>query len=286
LKQNQKFENVDELTVTGFGDEWTRFDQSELSDEQQQQIFQDYFDIFPWDMLGNDACGIDVGCGSGRWAEVVASRVGHLHLVDASDEALQVARNKLKDRDNISYHHASVNDMPIDDESLDFAYSLGVLHHLPDTQRAIKSISDVLKPGKPFLLYLYYAFDNRPLWYRALWKVSDNLRSLVSRMPMRLRYIVSQTLAMTIYWPLARIGLLLEKVHMLPGSWPLSYYRDKSFYVMRTDALDRFGTRLEQRYTQEQIGNMLENAGFGNICFSDKPPYWCAVGVKKSSRDD
>ena len=67
---------------------------------------------------------------------------------------------------------------------------------------------------------------------------------------------------------------------LMPSSWPLSYYRDKSFYVMRTDALDRFGTRLEKRFSKRQIKAMLESAGLKNIQFSHKLPYWCAVGFK------
>jgi len=50
---------------------------------------------------------------------------------------------------------------------------------------------------------------------------------------------------------------------------------------MRTDALDRFGTRLEQRFTRVQIEKMLEQAGLVDITFSDIAPYWCALGIKK-----
>jgi hypothetical protein len=50
---------------------------------------------------------------------------------------------------------------------------------------------------------------------------------------------------------------------------------------MRTDALDRFGTRLEQRFTRPEITQMMENAGLENIRFSDGLPYWTAIGWKK-----
>jgi hypothetical protein len=62
---------------------------------------------------------------------------------------------------------------------------------------------------------------------------------------------------------------------------PLSAYRGQSFYTMRTDALDRFGTRLEQRFSREAIQGMMEEAGLHQIVFSDSVPYWCAVGRKK-----
>ena len=267
-------------TVAGFGDEWTRFDQSELPAACRDQIFDDYFHLFPWNSLPTNAAGLDVGCGSGRWALPVAARVHHLHLLDASDEALTVARNNLKDRDNVTFHHASVGAIPLPDASLDFAYSLGVLHHVPDTAGAIKSVATKLKPGAPFLLYLYYAFDNRPMWFRALWRLSDLLRRGISHLPHGMRYAASQVIALFVYWPLARSARLLDRFGKLPKSWPLAYYRDKDFYVLRTDALDRFGTRLEQRFTKPQIESMLRAAGFKDIRFSDRAPYWVACATK------
>jgi hypothetical protein len=50
---------------------------------------------------------------------------------------------------------------------------------------------------------------------------------------------------------------------------------------MRTDARDRFGTPLEQRFTRIQIEQMMLDAGFEKIKFSDKEPFWCAIGYKK-----
>ena len=50
---------------------------------------------------------------------------------------------------------------------------------------------------------------------------------------------------------------------------------------MRTDALDRFGTRLEQRFSKEQIKNMMQKSVLEDIYFSDNFPFWCAVGTKK-----
>jgi len=273
-------QNADDETVKGFGDEWSRFDQKDLSPQQRQQIFDDYFSRFPWSELPPDAEGADIGCGSGRWALVVAPRVGKLTLIDASGEALDVARRNLKNVKNVSFVQATVSDLPITKNTLDFAYSLGVLHHVPDTAGAIREVSIRLKPGAPFLIYLYYAFDNRGAGYRLLWRVSDLFRRVISRMPYGLRYVVSQIIAVTVYWPLARMAKTLAGAGCLPRSWPLAYYRDKSFYVMRTDALDRFGTRLEQRFTREEITAMLKTAGFDQIDFSDAEPFWCAVARK------
>ncbi|MEX0842480.1 MAG: class I SAM-dependent methyltransferase, partial [Xanthobacteraceae bacterium] len=224
--------------------------------------------------------GIDIGCGSGRWSMMIAPRVAHLHLLDVSPDALVVAKENLSGARNVSFHLASVNEIPLAPQSLDFAVALGVLHHVPDTQAAINKIAGKLKPGAPFMVYLYYAFDNRPSWYRMLWKASDRLRILVAQLPHPLRFVLSQLIALFVYWPLARLSKLADKLGFPVRSMPLSWYRDKSFYVMRTDAYDRFCTSLEKRFTREQIAAMFAQAGFRDIRFSESEPYWCAVGFK------
>jgi len=275
----KKKSNIDKHTVEGFGDEWERFDQQSLSKKEHQEIFDSYFSIFPWDDLPSLPVGFDLGCGSGRWAKLVASRVKRLHCIDPSS-AIDVAKRNLANHHNCVFHHADVDNIPLSDASMDFGYSLGVLHHIPDTQKAMVACVKKLKPGAPFLVYLYYAFENRPIWFRALWKLSNIIRRGVSSLPHGLRYFVSQIIAGIIYLPLARASFFLEKCGLNVANIPLSAYRNRSFYTMRTDALDRFGTRLEQRFTKNEINKMMETAGLENITFS-KNTYWCAVGFRK-----
>ncbi len=206
--------NIDLQVARGFGREWSSFRQDEdhLSQQQRQAIFDDYFRIFPWHLLpAGGGVGIDVGCGSGRWSMLVAPRVEHLHLLDPSPEALAVAKQNLHSAKNVSYHCHSVANIPLPSRSLDFAFSLGVLHHVPDTQAAIAAIADKLKPNAPFLIYLYYALDNRPMWYRLLWRIADLVRFVVSRLPHPLRLAISQTIAVLVYWPLARLVRFLTE---------------------------------------------------------------------------
>ncbi len=84
-----------------------------------------------------------------------------------------------------------------------------------------------------------------------------------------------------VYYPIARLTLLIEKLGVDVKDVPLTEYRAKSFYTMRTDALDRFGTRLENRFTRMQIKEMMEAAGLIDIKFSDIAPHWCALGIKQ-----
>jgi ubiquinone/menaquinone biosynthesis C-methylase UbiE len=270
-------ENLDRKVVEGFGDEWSRFDQSALTAGELQEMFDNYFNIFPWEKLPPDAVGFDLGCGSGRWAKIAAPRVGKLHLIDPSPDALAIARRNMQGVENCEFHQAGVENIPLPDCSCDFGYSVGVLHHIPDTEKGLRACVAKLKKGSPFLLYLYYRFDNRPFWFWAIWKISDILRLFVCRLPRVPRYAISQMFAVLIYFPLARASRFLEARGVNVGEIPLSQYRNSSFYVMRNESLDRFGTRLEKRFTKEEMREMMERAGLENIIFS-RTSFWTAVG--------
>ena len=222
-----------------------------------------------------------MGCGSGRWAKLVAPKVATLTCIDPSPDALAVARRNLQKISNIKFLNAGVSDQALPQNSQDFGYSLGVLHHVPDTESAINSCVSILKPGAPLLVYLYYAFDNRGWVYRLLWRASDLVRRIICKLPSRFKHLVTVVIAAIVYFPLARLSLLLDKVGINAASIPLFYYRNHSFYTMRTDSRDRFGTPLEQRFTKQQIESYMERSGLIDIKFSDNAPYWCAVGIKK-----
>src|ERR1039458_4995055 len=137
--------NVDRAVVRAFGQEWRKFSQSDVAPSELQAGFELYFSIFPWAALPAEAVGFDLGCGSGRWARFVAPRVGRLHCIDASPAALEVARQNLSGYSNCDFYCASADATPLPDESADFGYSLGVLHHVPDTPRGIAECVRKLK---------------------------------------------------------------------------------------------------------------------------------------------
>jgi len=265
--------NVDSATVEGFGEEWSRFTQQDLSDRERAQVFAQFFSLIDWTKKPKKV--LDMGCGSGRWDVLVAPLVGELVAADASPQALRVAEHNVR-APNVSFVQCTPDTLPFPDGYFDFIFSIGVLHHLPDTRAAILSLARKLAPCGLLLLYMYYALDNRPMWFRTIWKLSDLLRRCISQLPFSMRYAVSQTIAVFVYWPMARISKYLP----VTASWPLKFYADRSFYVMRTDALDRFGTRLEKRFTKRQIVTMLEGAGLTDIRFSNSDPHWVCVARK------
>jgi SAM-dependent methyltransferase len=272
--------NADSTTIASFGDEWSRHRQDDLDPAELKRMWMAYFHIFPWDRLPEDATGFDMGVGSGRWARLVAPRVGHLHAIDAAAPALGVARENLAGQDNVTFHHATTDSVALPDESCDFGYSLGVLHHIPDTEAAMADCIRLLRPGAPFLVYLYYRFDNRPGWFRAIWQASDLIRRAIHRLPPRPKSLATDLIAFGVYWPLSRLAWMIAAAGADPSWLPLSHYRNHSLTTLRTDSRDRFGTPLEHRFTRTEIAAMMQRVGLIDIVFSDAEPYWVALGCK------
>jgi len=272
--------NFHKKTIDSFGDQWSEFDQSRMPLKEARKIFNKYFSIFPWKKLPKNAEGFDMGCGSGRWARFVAPKVSILNCIDPS-KSINVAKVNLKNFKNINFYKASLNNVNLFESSQDFGYSLGVLHHVPNTQAAIKSCVRLLKPRSPLLIYLYYSFDNRSWLYILIWKFSNILRKLISTLPQKIKTLITDFIAILIYFPLAKISKILDKLNINTREIPLSFYKDKSFYTMRTDSRDRFGTMLENRFSKLEIKKMMENAGLNKIKFSKSNPFWCVIGFKK-----
>ena len=272
--------NLDKDTVKSFSDQWLRYDQSGMSTREATKLFKNYFSIFPWDKLPKSAEGFDMGCGTGRWAKFVAPKVKTLHCIDPS-EAITVAKKKLKKFKNIKYHQRSLDSSGIKNKSQDFGYLLGVIHYVPNAKAAIKSCAKLLKPGAPILFYIYYSLDNRPLWFKYLWNLSNLFRILISRLPKFFNFLLCDIIALFVYLPLAKISFIFEKLGLNFKNFPLNFYRNSSFYVMRTDCRDRFGSPLEKRYSREEIYKMMKQAGLEKIKFKETVPFWTVIGHKK-----
>ena len=273
--------NENRKVIRDFGKEWKNYNQSFLDKKELSELFNNYFSIFPFTLIDKNSEGFDMGCGSGRWAEFIAKKVKKLNCIDPSEDAIIVAKNKLKDLQNCNFEISNVMNTSLKDNSQDFGYCLGVLHHIPNTTKGLEACVKKLKKGAPFLIYLYYRFDNKPLWFRALWKISDIFRIIISKLPFQLKLYLTKLIAISIYLPLARAALFFEKLGLNVQNIPISSYRFSSLYTMKTDALDRFGTKLEQRFTKNEIFTMMKDCGLTNIKFSDKIPFWVAVGIKE-----
>ena len=109
------------------------------------------------------------------------------------------------------------------DDSFDFVFSLGVLHHIPDTAQAMRRCVAKLKPGGHFLVYLYYDLDNRGPLYRAVFVMSTLIRRIVASLPKGPKHLVCEAIAFTVYLPLANVGDITPKFKRHDADSPTAF---------------------------------------------------------------
>ena len=279
-----KDENLDQEVIDSFGHEWAAFDYSETeTDAALDAQFLAY--CAPID-LGqfnhNTSVAADFGAGSGRWASRLLPYFQLVYALEPSDGASKVLKKKFSNEPRMKILQETVGVNLIPDDSLDLALSLGVLHHIPDTGLAINDVASKLMSGGVFLCYLYYKLDNKPFYYRELFWISNSVRWVISRLPYVMRRFIARIIAGIVYLPLARTAKFLGGKGRNVSNFPLHHYANMPFVMLQNDALDRFGTRLEQRFSKKEITEMVINAGFdiSTLKFSDVEPFW-TFSVKK-----
>lgn len=272
-------ENIDKSVVSSFGEEWKKFHQ--FSDTEINNLGNAYFDIIDNDIINKNTYGIDIGCGTGRFTKYLSDKIGFMEAIDPS-EAIFTADKLLEGVDNVRLSIASTDNIPFEDETFDFGMSVGVLHHIPNTQKALNDCVKKVKIGGYFFVYLYYNLDNKGKIFKFLLALVSGIRKITSSLPMGLKKIVCDIIAISVYMPFVLIGRLLKLFGFvkLANKLPLSSYQNYSFFIIRNDALDRFGTSLEQRFSRKQIEEMMKNAGLSKITVSNNIPYWHAIGKR------
>ncbi|MEO8399262.1 MAG: class I SAM-dependent methyltransferase [Ignavibacteriaceae bacterium] len=271
--------NIDKKVVNDFGEEWLKF--HDFSDDLIKKAGDEYFDVVDEKMVNKNSYAIDIGCGTGRWTKYLSSRAGFIEAVDPSN-AIFAADVLLREVKNVRLTKASVDTLPFADETFDFAMSVGVLHHIPDTQQALRDCVKKVKKGGYFYVYLYYNLDKRGFLFKSLFRVSNVLRGIISKLPSKIKKIVCDILAILIYMPLilwVRF-LIVVGLDKFADKMPLSVYKNKPFFNIRSDALDRFGTSLEKRFSAIEVRNMMLECGLTDILISPSAPYYHAIGKK------
>ena len=286
MDQHKKDQNLDQEVIDSFGHEWIAFDYAESeTDEALDAQFMAY--CTPIDLSQFNAkfsVAADFGAGSGRWTSRLLPYFSLVYALEPSGGANKVLKKKFSKESRIKILQETVGANSITDESLDLAMSLGVLHHIPDTSLAIKDVASKIKGGGIFLCYLYYKLENKPLYYRGLFWTSNSLRWVISRLPYVTRRFFARIIAALVYFPFARSAKLLENRGKDISNFPLHHYANMPFMMLHQDALDRFGTRLEQRFSKKEITVMLGNAGFdlSTLKFSEVEPFW-TFAIQKNS---
>ena len=152
---------------------------------------------------------LEVGCGRGAGAYLIKKKF-QPGLLQAMDLDIQMIRRAPKylspeQRVGISFYAGDVIRLPYRNETLDAIFGFGVLHHVPDWQRALAEITRVLKPGGVFFmeeLYpsLYQNFITKRLLLhpRKNRFLSEGLKGALQGLNLHLNY----------FWEQPKIGIL------------------------------------------------------------------------------
>lgn len=248
-----------------FGFQWQRYTHTQLDNEctrESENTFRRKTGFMPEELRGKLV--LDVGCGMGRFADV-ANRWGARVLgVDLSEAAAVAARN-LADRDSACFFQADLFSLPFSPGSFDYIYSIGVLHHTPDCEKAFKSLVPYLKPGGRIAIWLYSGYNK---WYR----FSDIYREVTTRMPARWLHGLCH-IAVPLYYvhrALRAIPLVGRPASgLLAHLLPVSENPDREWRVL--DTFDWYSPRYQSKHTYEQVFRWFEECGLEAIRVLHEP---------------
>lgn len=249
-----------------FSEEWASY--PEILPEHNDE-FSAYFDLVDLDSLERSVV-MDLGCGSGRWSAKLAQHCKSIILIDFSD-AIFVAKENLEDAPNAVFFRGDVTKLPFKGSSVDFLFSLGVLHHLD--QPCLPAAQDLMRLGPRGLFYLYYALDNRPGYFKTLLRGVTATRAALNRVKSEgARRRISRAMARGVYRPMVGLGRLADRLGLAAPVPLYESYRGKSIDRIEQDAYDRFFTSIEQRVSREDIERAFSPEW--RVTFSEREPFW------------
>jgi SAM-dependent methyltransferase len=258
-----------------FGFQWQKYALTQMDDERTHASEVDFrrkAGLTADELRGKRV--LDVGCGTGRYAEVATRYGAQVVGIDLSAAAEVAARN-LADRDFTALQ-ADVFGLPFKRESFDVIYSIGVLHHTPDCEQAVKVLPQYLKPGGILAVWLYSGYNK---WYR----FSDYYRKVTHRMtPQRLHRVLSTAVpvlngvdrALKIIPGIGRPAA--ELVHYV---LPVNRHPDPAWRVLET--FDWYSPKYQSKHTYEQVFRWFENCGLTDLRVVETP---IAVRGRKPER--
>ena len=263
---------VAQRTQHSFGYEWTKFSDWKPSGDSN---FKDYFDRLDLDALATQRT-LDAGCGMGRHAKQLAPYVGQLVALDFSVAIDQAAQNLSLCR-NTDCIQADLTHLPFADESFDFIYSMGVLHHLTDTLEALRHLVSKVRVGGRIRFYLYW---KRKGISGFLLTAVNLLRAITTRLPLPLLSAVSFVIASGLFCIVVLPYRIVESAGVnLSQTLPLVTYVKYPFRVLWNDQFDRFSAPIEKRYSESEVHQLLVAAGLEEVTVFSKHG-WIADGQR------
>ena len=250
---------VEARTAEAFGYEWTRY--AELADRYRQQ-FLDWIRPVKADFFKGRAV-LEGGCGKGRHTALAASfgarAVVSIDLSDAVDAAFANTR----DRDNVHIVQGDLNQPPVK-KVFDYAFSIGVLHHIPEPERGFRALVDRLRPGGAISAWVYGREGNG--W------IVHFVTPMRERVTSYLPHSVLDALSGAITVPLFMATKLLYRPfrrtplkRVLPYEPYLSYISDFPFREQRSIVFDHLVAPIAFYLRKDEFGGWFSRAGLGEV---------------------
>ncbi|MFZ3264136.1 MAG: methyltransferase domain-containing protein [Terriglobales bacterium] len=245
--------------AASFGFQWHRYQTTQLGDGERPVEDRDFrmkTGLRPEELQGKLV--LDVGCGMGRFAEVATRWGARVVGIDLS-AAAEVAAKNLKDREFVAFQ-ADVFALPFFPESFDVIYSVGVLHHTPDCEAAVKTLDKYLKPGGTLAVWLYSGYNK---WYR----FSDIWRRYSSRMQPATLHAILKVAVPVLY----NTELVLRKVPLVGPPvaglmhhvFPVNRRPDPELRML--DTFDWYSPKYQSKHTYEQVFRWYEAMGMEDM---------------------
>ncbi len=275
LRGIPRFVDTDAYVDT-FSFEWTRFRDVQIdiqnATDESEQTFAGKTGWAPGDLRGKLV--LDAGVGAGRFAEVVSRWGGEVVGADLS-LAVDAARQNIGARDNVHLVQADVFRLPFREAAFDDAYSIGVLHHTPDTRKAFGAVVPFLRPGAELAVFLY-AFGHYHIF-------SDLWRKVTTRMPVRLLYGLA-ALSIPLY-PLYRVPLVGMGLRFV---FPMSMHQRGRWRWL--DTFDWYSPKYQHKHTWPEVHRWFLEEGFEDVRLFQQSPEFsvlhvCMRGRKGTGRE-
>ncbi len=252
-----------EKTAQSFAYEWKNI---YVENDYEKKNFFHFLSPYIYEEELQGKKTIDIGCGSGRFTKWAALSGTSISFGTDLGESVEVAYELTQHLPNTCIIQADIYNMPFNG-IFDVAYSIGVLHHLPQPQQGFTRLPSVLKTGGKMLIWVY----NRRHNARALY-FYEPLRTL-------LRHLAKPMLYKLCYIPALGVHIINQATHLLNelGATTLarkvlfSYYANFPFNMKLNDAFDVLATPKSNYYYVEDIKNWFESAHLKNIQAYEHP---------------
>lgn len=207
----------------------------------------------------------EIGCGAGRFLEPLARNGGDVVGVDISN-AIDAARANLSDRPNVHFVQASVYELPFRDGAFDGCYSIGVMQHTPDPERAIRALPRIVRMGGAIALTMY---ERRRF---TKWNAKYLVRPLTRRIPPR-RLLTLVRAAMPIAFPLSEVLFRIPVAgRLFRFLLPVANYVEEPQLTLRQryqwavlDTFDMLSPAYDAPQREASVRRYLEEEGAGHI---------------------